>query len=65
MVWEQAGKGIGTGIGLIGLGIGLKFLSDTSKDIRRKPPMKHKAPEFKPFKYDPLKNKKIWKQKYL
>jgi hypothetical protein len=57
---RAASRGIGTGIGLIGLGIGLKFLSDTSTDIRKKTKKKdyYKMPKFEPVK--PFKYKKSW-----
>lgn len=50
---DSASRGIGLGLGMIGMGIGLKFLSDTVKDIRRKTykPYTPKMPSIKQFKY--------------
>jgi len=48
---EDASKGIGIGVGLIGMGIGLKFLKDTTDDLRSK--------KSKSFSYKPPKFKKI------
>jgi len=38
---ESASKGIGMGIGIIGMGIGLKFLDNTVKNMEK--PRKHKS----------------------
>lgn len=51
-MWDKASKGIGAGLGMIGVGIGLRFMSDTVKDLR----IKNKRPRppktlCKPFKW--------------
>lgn len=50
---DKASKGIGLGIGMVGLGIGLKFLSDTTKDIKPRiyRPYKPKIPKFKSYRF--------------
>jgi len=36
MNFDNASKGIGVGLGLIGMGIGLKFMKDVTDDFRSK-----------------------------
>ena len=56
--WDSASRGIGTGLGIIGVGIGLKFLQDATSSFKTR----HKQSRSpKMMLFEPIKIKKRWR----
>ena len=52
MSLDDASKGIGIGLGMIGMGIGLKFMQDVTQDLRKNTKKKKTyQPSFKPIRW--------------
>lgn len=58
MSFGNASRGIGTGIGIIGMGIGLKFMKDITDDFKTRNHKKYyqyyqspSFPKIKPYKF--------------
>ena len=52
--WSTASRGIGTGLGIIGVGIGLRFMKDITDDFKTR----HKQSRPPRMLFEPIKIKK-------